>query len=186
MPPPPPPTSFDPAALGAAFGADLQSVMAAALAQGLDSNTMAQLNAIAQLNQLASNQKIAAAMLQQQQQQQQHFLGSSSNPLAAAVAVAAAAAAASSPSHHNMGLPSHLMGSGSSSGQMNATGNAGSVKMNQTRYQQLLGLIDEMGREIRSTYVGNKNSMERLKRGIASARILVKDCQLECERNMKQ
>ncbi len=57
------------------------------------------------------------------------------------------------------------------------------LKPNQTRYQQLMYVIDEMGKDIRTTYMGNKNSVERLKRGIASARILVKDCMLECERN---
>ena len=58
---------------------------------------------------------------------------------------------------------------------------------------QLLGLnyynifyLDEMGKDLRTTYLGNKNSTERLKRGIASARILVKDCQMECDRNTKQ
>ena len=45
---------------------------------------------------------------------------------------------------------------------------------------------DEMGKDLRTTYLGNKNSTERLKRGIASARILVKDCQMECDRNTKQ
>jgi hypothetical protein len=60
-----------------------------------------------------------------------------------------------------------------------------SNKPNHSRYQQLLGIIDEMGKDIRNTYLGNKNSSERLKRAIASARILVKDCQLECERNTK-
>lgn len=60
-----------------------------------------------------------------------------------------------------------------------------SSKPNHTRYQQLLSIIDEMGKDIRTTYLSNKNSTERLKRGIASARILIKDCQLECERNTK-
>jgi hypothetical protein len=59
------------------------------------------------------------------------------------------------------------------------------MKPNQTRYQQLLSVIDEMGKDIRTTYMSNKNSTERLKRSIASARILVKDCLLECERNTK-
>ena len=59
------------------------------------------------------------------------------------------------------------------------------MKPNQTRYQQLLSVIEEMGKDIRTTYMSNKNSTERLKRSIASARILVKDCLLECERNTK-
>lgn len=59
------------------------------------------------------------------------------------------------------------------------------IKPNQTKYQQLLSVIEDMSKDIRTTYMGNKNSTERLKRGIASARILVKDCLLECERNTK-
>ena len=53
------------------------------------------------------------------------------------------------------------------------------------RYQQLLSIIDEIGKDIRPVYMGNKNSVERLKRAIASARVLVKDCQIECDRNTK-
>ena len=60
-----------------------------------------------------------------------------------------------------------------------------SNKSNFTRYQQLLSVIEEMGKDLRTTYLGNKNSTEKLKRGIASARILVKDCQMECDRNTK-
>merc|ERR1712129_196440 len=56
-----------------------------------------------------------------------------------------------------------------------------SSKPNHTRYQQLLSIIDEMGKDIRTTYLSNKNSTERLKRGIASARILIKDCQLNAK-----
>ena len=68
---------------------------------------------------------------------------------------------------------------------LNNFNNSNNTKLNPNRYQQLLGIIDEMGKDIRTTYSGNKNSIERLKRSIASARILVKDCQLECERNTK-
>ena len=145
------------------LGGDLNSAVAAltAAASGnLDSNALAQLSALAQLNQMANNPKIAAAMLQHLGNQ-----GSSSIPPNSSL---------SSTSTNN----SHtLQQSGPSSNNL---------KMNQTRYQQLLGIIDDMGKEIRTCYSGNKNSIERLKRNIASARILVKDCQIECDRNVKQ
>jgi hypothetical protein len=36
----------------------------------------------------------------------------------------------------------------------------------QSKYAQLLGVIEEMGREVRPTYAGSRSSAERLKRGI--------------------
>lgn len=55
--------------------------------------------------------------------------------------------------------------------------------MHQSKYVQLLSVIEEMSKDIKPTYAGNKNSGERLRRAIASARILVRECQLECDRN---
>lgn len=55
--------------------------------------------------------------------------------------------------------------------------------MHQSKYAQLLNVIEEMGKDIKPTYAGNKNFAERLRRAIASARILVRECQMECERN---
>jgi hypothetical protein len=57
--------------------------------------------------------------------------------------------------------------------------------MHQSKYAQLLNVIEEMGKDIKPTYAGNKNSAERLRRAIASARILVRECQLECDRNSR-
>ncbi|RNA12905.1 cyclin-dependent kinase 2-associated 1-like [Brachionus plicatilis] len=147
------------------LGGDFNSAVAAltAAASGnLDSNALAQLNAIAQLNQMATNPKMAAAMMQ-------HFGNQGSPSLPASSSL-------STTSANN----SHHLQSASSASSTN------NVKMNQSRYQQLLGIIDDMGKEIRTCYSGNKNSIERLKRNIASARILVKDCQIECDRNVKQ
>ena len=45
----------------------------------------------------------------------------------------------------------------------------------QTKYQQLLSVIEEMSKDIRPCYAGSKSSAERLKRGIVYARILVRD-----------
>jgi hypothetical protein len=57
--------------------------------------------------------------------------------------------------------------------------------IHQSKYVQLLNVIEEMGKDIKPTYAGNKNSAERLRRAIASARILVRECQLECDRNSR-
>jgi hypothetical protein len=57
--------------------------------------------------------------------------------------------------------------------------------MHQSKYVQLLNVIEEMGKDIKPTYAGNKNSAERLRRAIASARVLVRECQLECDRNSR-
>ncbi|CAF0765360.1 unnamed protein product [Adineta ricciae] len=54
-----------------------------------------------------------------------------------------------------------------------------------SKYAQLLSVIEEMGKDIKPTYAGNRNYAERLRRAIASARILVRECQLECDRNSR-
>ena len=51
-----------------------------------------------------------------------------------------------------------------------------------SKYSQLLAVIEEMGRDIRPTYAGGKTSAERLKRSIMHARILVRECLMECDR----
>lgn len=56
----------------------------------------------------------------------------------------------------------------------------------QSKYTQLLGVIEEMGREVRPTYAGSRSSAERLKRNIVSARILVRECLIETERSARQ
>merc|ERR1711997_322530 len=55
----------------------------------------------------------------------------------------------------------------------------------QSKYQQLLSVIEEMNKDIRPTYAGSKSSAERLKRGIVYARILVRDCLMETERSAR-
>lgn len=56
---------------------------------------------------------------------------------------------------------------------------------NQSKYTQLLAVIEDMGRDIRPTYAGSRTSAERLKRGIVHARILVRECLMECERSAR-
>jgi hypothetical protein len=36
----------------------------------------------------------------------------------------------------------------------------------QSKYAELLSIIEELGKEIRPTYAGSKSAMERLKRGM--------------------
>ena len=69
-----------------------------------------------------------------------------------------------------------------------ATGaNAGGAldPQSQSKYQQLLSVIEEMSKDIRPTYAGSKSSAERLKRGIVYARILVRECLVETERSAR-
>ncbi|CAG5136332.1 unnamed protein product, partial [Candidula unifasciata] len=55
----------------------------------------------------------------------------------------------------------------------------------QSKYASLLAVIEDMGRDIRPTYAGNRGSTERLKRSIVHARILVRECLMECERSAR-
>ena len=63
---------------------------------------------------------------------------------------------------------------------------AGAAGLPQSKYAQLLAVIEDMGKDIRPTYAGSKSSAERLKRGIVHARILVRECLLETERSARQ
>lgn len=157
----------------APFGGDLNAAVAAIAAASAASSGQNDVAALASaaanfsaLAQLTSNPKLAA-MIQLQQQQ---FMNQSLPSLAPPPPPGHASSASATQSN----MPNNSMGQNSSN------------KPNYTRYQQLLSVIDEMGKDLRTTYLGNKNSTERLKRGIASARILVKDCQMECDRNTKQ
>lgn len=52
----------------------------------------------------------------------------------------------------------------------------------QARYNVLLGIIEELKKDIRPTYAGSKTSAERLKRNINLARIEIRNCMQELER----
>lgn len=56
----------------------------------------------------------------------------------------------------------------------------------QSKYAQLLCVIEEMGKEVRPTYAGSRSSAERLKRNIVNARILVRECLIETEKSARQ
>lgn len=51
-----------------------------------------------------------------------------------------------------------------------------------SKYSALLTVIEELGRDVRPTYAGNKLAAERLKRGIVHARVLTRECLAECDR----
>ncbi|XP_037683749.1 cyclin-dependent kinase 2-associated protein 1-like [Choloepus didactylus] len=68
----------------------------------------------------------------------------------------------------------------SSLGYTQGTGNS---QVPQSKYAELLAIIEELGEEIRPTYAGSKSAMERLKRGIIHARGLVRGCLAETEWN---
>lgn len=71
-------------------------------------------------------------------------------------------------------------------GNGGSSGSSTSSQPGQSKYAQLLGVIEEMGREVRPTYAGSRSSAERLKRGIVHARILVRECLIETERSARQ
>lgn len=60
------------------------------------------------------------------------------------------------------------------------------AKQNMPKYAQLLSVIEDMGKEVRTAYAGNKTSVERLKKGIIQAKHLVGECLIEAERSAKQ
>lgn len=54
-----------------------------------------------------------------------------------------------------------------------------------TKYTQLLSVIQEIGKDIKLTYAGSRSSIEKLKNEILHARHLIKDCLLETEVNSR-
>lgn len=56
----------------------------------------------------------------------------------------------------------------------------------QSKYVQLLNVIEELGHEVRPTYAGSRNSIEKIKRGIVHARVLVRECLVETEKSARQ
>jgi hypothetical protein len=164
------------------FGGDInQAVAALAAASGGNQSDVATLASVAaNFSALAKlNPQNLAAILQLQQHQ--HIM----NPSLSLAPPPPPPVHQTSMSQLNMGGGIPNIGSNNISSGSGGNNNSNN-KPNYTRYQQLLSVIDEMGKDLRTTYLGNKNSAERLKRGIASARVLVKDCQMECDRNTKQ
>jgi len=61
---------------------------------------------------------------------------------------------------------------------------AGAVHI-ESKYTNLLNVIEDLGREIKPTYAGSKMSQDRLKKGIMHARELVRGCLAEVEKKMR-
>ncbi|VDN55238.1 unnamed protein product [Dracunculus medinensis] len=60
------------------------------------------------------------------------------------------------------------------------------VSSGSSKYQQLLNVIEDLGKDIRPTYTGNKICSERLKREIIQARLLVRECLMETGKHCNQ
>jgi len=63
---------------------------------------------------------------------------------------------------------------------------APAVMSYQSKYGELLNVIEDLGREIKPTYAGSKMAQERLKKGIMHARALVRECLAEVDKSARQ
>ena len=54
-----------------------------------------------------------------------------------------------------------------------------------SKYNQLLLVLDELNKDVRPAYAGSKASVERLRRGISHARLLVHESLIETERGSR-
>ena len=52
----------------------------------------------------------------------------------------------------------------------------GQIPSSQSKYGQLLQIIEEIGKDLRPSYAGSRCSAERLKRSIINARTLIREC----------
>ncbi|EFB30066.1 hypothetical protein PANDA_018389, partial [Ailuropoda melanoleuca] len=55
----------------------------------------------------------------------------------------------------------------------------------QSKYAELLAIMEELGKEIRSTYVQSTRAMKRLKQGIIHTKRLVPESLVETEQNAR-
>jgi len=168
------------------------------------SSSLSQLSASQQQQLLASLAGVSA----QPQQQQQHSSSSNITGLTPAQQQLLAAAGTSLTSVPSAGAKDQYSRSNSSNTTTNASRpsaantptqqqqqlhssafvgvtNGALDPASQTKYQQLLSVIEEMSKDIRPCYAGSKSSAERLKRGIVYARILVRECLVEAERSAR-
>lgn len=65
------------------------------------------------------------------------------------------------------------------------TQGTGNSQVLHSEYAELLAILEELGKEIKPTYVGSKGIMETLKRGIIHAQSLVREGLAEMERNAR-
>lgn len=143
------------------------------------------LAALANASAAAQQQQQAAAAfasLTAQQQQQTAYSRQSTPPISATNSTKVSANNTRTPTPTPNGIPQSL----SAAAATNSGGQVGALDpQSQSKYQQLLSVIEEMSKDIRPTYAGSKSSAERLKRGIVYARILVRDCLMETERSAR-
>merc|ERR550532_3152725 len=69
----------------------------------------------------------------------------------------------------------------------NGNANNASIKSiaHMSKYNQLLLVLDELNKDVRPAYAGSKASVERLRRGISHARLLVHESLIETERGSR-
>jgi hypothetical protein len=53
---------------------------------------------------------------------------------------------------------------------------------NQSKYNHILSVLQDMEKDIRPSYAGSKSSIERLKRGIVQSRLMIRETLAEIER----
>ena len=55
---------------------------------------------------------------------------------------------------------------------------------NQSKYNHILSVLQDMEKDIRPSYAGSKSSTERLKRGIVHSRILIREALADIEKGL--
>jgi len=123
---------------------------------------------------IAAQQKLLEAAQRQSNAELQQKL----QQLGKQVAAAQAAAQGKNPIKH--GKPSSAVRMNSPYARPLPTMNAKPAIIQ--KYEDLVGVIEELGKDVRPTYAGSKSASERLKRGLQHARQLVRECQVEGEK----
>jgi len=123
---------------------------------------------------IAAQQKLLEAAQRQSNAELQQKL----QQLGKQVAAAQAAAQGKNPIKH--GKPSSSVRMNSPYARPLPTLNAKPAIIQ--KYEDLVGVIEELGKDVRPTYAGSKSASERLKRGLQHARQLVRECQVEGEK----
>lgn len=129
---------------------------------------------------LLANNSVSLTQISRPQQQSNNSKQQLQNAQNQAAAAAMAAATLNIPSP-TLGQSQPQFASEYSLASSQPVGNTSSAS-NLSKYSQLLLVLEEMGKDIRPTYSGSRSSAERLKRTIVHARILVRECLLETER----
>jgi len=138
--------------------------------------------------QAQQQQQAAAAFASLSAQQSSHYSRQSTPPMSSTNSPKVSTNNTRTPTPTQNGIPQSFQISSATPNVSLAAANntAGALDpQSQSKYQQLLSVIEEMSKDIRPTYAGSKSSAERLKRGIVYARILVRECLVETERSAR-